>query len=278
MALVSTAASLMLAQSDILPQRQVVDESPSVLCGMRWADERKVRVFIVESLQRTGMFLRLPQTTIATAQVICQRFLVTTSLTEVEFLPLVSACLSIACKLTEALRALRQIVSAVNQHYKIMEGFRRPVEPLDLSSGLYQELKEKTVTLERVVLTKLGYQAYRLTMHPHNYILSYIEVLKADAVVAQLAWNYINDSYRTIAPLCYLPHVIAVAAIYLAARKANSALTKISKPWWKIFQVEWEDLQRVTELTLELYDNPVISYEDYKDLVNPQRRRRGRDN
>mmetsp|Transcript_26813 Transcript_26813/g.48324 ORF Transcript_26813/g.48324 Transcript_26813/m.48324 type:complete len:267 (+) Transcript_26813:82-882(+) len=264
----------MIAAPDILLRRQVIDDSPSALHGIRWNDERKVRVFIVESLQRTGMFLRLPQTTIATAQAICQRFLVTTSLTEVEFLPLVSACHAIACKLTETLRALRQIVSAANQHYKIMEGFRRPVEPLDLSSSSYQELKEKTVNLERIVLTKLGYQTYKLTVHPHNYILSYVEVLKADASVAQLAWNYINDSYRTIAPLCYLPHVIAVAAIYLAVRKANSPLTKVSKPWWKIFQVEWEDLQQVTELILELYDDAVLSYEEYKQLVTPLRRRR----
>jgi transcription initiation factor TFIIIB Brf1 subunit/transcription initiation factor TFIIB len=267
----------MISSSDLLAHSQVVDSSPSGLSGLKWTDERKVRVFIVESIQRTGMFLRLPQTTIATAQAVCQRFLVTVSLTDTEFLPLVAACLAIACKLTEALRALRQIVSAVNQLYKIMEGFRRPVEPLDLSSPSYQELKEKTVTLERVVLTQLGYQVYKLTVHPHNYILSYVEVLKADAAVAQLAWNYLNDSYRTIAPLCYLPHVIAVAAIYLAVLKANSPLTRCGKPWWKIFQVEWTALQQVTELILELYDEPILSYEDYKLIVTPQRRRRNRD-
>jgi len=255
--------------TDYIPAAERPSLSPSYHSRkLKWTDECLIRNFLAGSLQLLGMFLRLHQTTIATAQHIMQRFYFRASLFELPYRDVLLGAICLASKLDEAGRSVREVVSCGYQLFHIFEGFRRPVDVLDLGSERYTALREAAIVAERRILTELGYQVYRLTSHPYTYLLTYVEMLGGDRAVAQVAWNYVNDSYR--APLCvsFPPHLLAVAAIFLASCKLQSALFHVSTPWWEIFQVSKADLDTVCGEILLLYDVQRVYEEDVIELMH----------
>jgi hypothetical protein len=74
--------------------------------------------------------------------------------------------------------------------------------------------------------------------------------------VPQKAWNYLNDSYKTIVHLLYQPFVIACAVIHLAARTCAVPLPS-SPPWYEVFDCNLPDMELIGNMILHLYDIPV---------------------
>lgn len=257
-----------MEQEDYIAAEDRMHRSPSYHSRrLKWTDECLIRNFLSESLQLLGMYLRLHQTTIATAQHILQRFYFRVSLFEVPYRDVLLGAICLAGKLDEAGRSVREVVSCGYQLFRIYEGFRRPVDVLDLGTEKYQSLREATLAAEKRILTELGYQVYRLTSHPYTYLLTYVEMLGGDRVLAQVAWNYVNDSYRSTLCVCFPPHFLAVAAIYLASRKLKSELFTVSSPWWEIFQVSKQQLDLVCGEILLLYDYQKTYEEDVIELL-----------
>ncbi len=255
--------------NDYIPAAERSRLSPSYQSRkLKWTDECLIRNFLAGSLQLLGMFLRLHQTTIATAQHIMQRFYFRVSLFEVPYRDVLLGAICLAGKLDEAGRSVREVVSCGYQLFHIFEGFRRPVDVLDLGSERYTGLREAALAAERRILTELGYQVYRLTSHPYTYLLTYVEMLGGDRALAQVAWNYVNDSYRTSLCVSFPPHLLAVSAIFLASRKLKSALFHVPTPWWEIFQVSKPDLDLICGEILILYDIQRVYEEDVIELMH----------
>jgi len=176
-----------------------------------------------------------------------------------------SACLFLATKIEETSRKLRDIVSVVDYALKLKSKVK-PADVLDLSSQIYLNIRQDVVDAERLILKELGFQVYRLDMsHPHKYILNYIRMLKGNKYLAQKAWNYINDSYRS--PLCvfYRPNVVATAAIYLAARSLDFPLPELE--WWLVFDAPWIEIEEICAEILSLYEQPKIDLSFIVDTV-----------
>lgn len=78
--------------------------------------------------------------------------------------------------------------------------------------------------------------------HAHKFVFYYIRVLLAKGFneqypeLAQKAWNYANDLYRSTLCLKYRPNVLACASIFLASRDLKIPLPEPS--WWELFDVE----------------------------------------
>ena len=87
---------------------------------------------------------------------------------------------------------------------------------------------------ELIILNELGYVLY--THHPHRFLLSYLQLVKGDAKLAQLAWNSINDAMRTCACVLFRPEALAAAAIWLGARQLAVPLPD-SPPWNEVVDV-----------------------------------------
>lgn len=263
----------MLNEEDLL--KDIWRNSPTYAhLNIRKHDEQRIRVYLSETLQKAGVFLKLPQPAIATAQHICHRFYFRESIGARDYKLVLPACVLISIKLHEVPRVLREILSVFDQIWLIYEGYKRPVLPLDLNTQSYQDLKSDTIHIEQVILRELGYHLFKLTHLPHSYILNYVEMLGGDRNLAQTAWNYINDSFRTALCVSHLPHVIATSAIYLAARKLKLELGNLDLPWWEIFQTSWEELNEVCKEMESLYDNPVLCYEEVRDILNHHRNNR----
>ena len=82
---------------------------------------------------------------------------------------------------------------------------------------------------ERHVLKELGFRLH--VEHPHKLLFNYLHVLRAPELT-QTAFNFLNDCLRLALVVCYPPHVLASAAILLAARREGVALPE---PWWELF-------------------------------------------
>ncbi|KAJ1510478.1 hypothetical protein HMI54_001581, partial [Coelomomyces lativittatus] len=101
-----------------LVQEDVIKLSPSMKGGIAPTLEMHLRILATEILQKAGRSLRLPQPTIATSQVLIQRFYFEGSMTAFSLRDIILGSLFLACKLSESPRRTRDIINAV--HYMIL--------------------------------------------------------------------------------------------------------------------------------------------------------------
>lgn len=91
-------------------------------------------------------------------------------------------------------------------------------------------------------------------------------ILKGNRNLAQVAWNFVNDSLRTTICLQFKPQLIASAAIYLASKFLKYQLPEGKKPWWEVFDARITDLEgflffclistEISNQILDLYEIP----------------------
>ncbi|CDW77457.1 cyclin l1 [Stylonychia lemnae] len=228
--------------------------TPSELDGLSLQDERRFRIYGCELIQDAGILLKLPQVTMATAQAILHRFYYRKSFIKCEIQTVATASLFLAAKIEENARKLKDVVSIFDYVYKMRKLKTRPVPLLDINSFQYTDLKKEIVDAERFILKELGFSTDKIsTLNVHKYIYFYLKVLNGSKQLAQKAWNYVNDCYRTIVVVCFPPNVVASSAIYLAAKMMNYPLPQ-NLEWWKIFGVKFEDIEYVVASILELYE------------------------
>lgn len=90
---------------------------------------------------------------------------------------------------------------------------------------------------------------------PSPLELTRAQVITGNRNLAQVAWNFVNDSLRTTLCLQFRPQLIASAAIYLASKFLKIQLTRTGeKPWWEVFDAKIEDLEEISNQILDLYD------------------------
>jgi len=164
--------------------------------------------------------LRLPQIAVATAQAILHRFYFRKSFIRCEMVTVATAALFIAAKVEESPRKIKDVLTVTDYVMKLKKGER---DVLDISSFHYTDTKQEIFEAERYILKEIGFATEALSeSNVHQYLYFYLrDVLKGSKQLAQKAWNYVNDAYRTTVIVCFPPNVVACAAIYLAGRVIN---------------------------------------------------------
>jgi len=197
-------------------------------------------------LQDAGMQLRLPQLTIATAVVFFHRFFVRHKLRDFERMIIAATCLFLAAKVEETPKKLKDVIEIM---YTIK--YKKEIKP---DSMEFQQLKDQILTNELIVLQTI---AFDLTVeHPYKFLLTYVKGIKGNRQLAQVAWNFVNDSLRTTLCLQFKPQLIASAAIYLASKFLKYDLPEgKNKPWWEVLDAKIEDLDEISNQILDLYDS-----------------------
>jgi hypothetical protein len=159
-------------------------------------------------------------------------------------------CLLIASKSAETLRKARDVINSV---YHVLN----PNEILKLDDRYY-DLRYHLLENEQYFLRVLGFD-FEVEL-PYNYLLNYLKSLKATPLMAQVAWNIVNDSFCTTLCVEYPPYVIAVAAIFLALKLLNSDDSPeknhpqgSKKKWWEAFGVTYEQLNDCGARIVQLY-------------------------
>ncbi|KAI5780292.1 cyclin-like protein [Peziza echinospora] len=249
--------------------------SPSQSDGIPQDLEASLRLAGCSLIQSAGILLRLPQTTIATAIVLFQRFYLLSSMREHPIRPAVSAVLFLSAKLTEQIRKPRDIINVLA--YIISVPTPCPISPPAPASSegadtttpaaatvidpelyyvpesTYFAQRTLLLNLETQILKSISFQTH--VSLPYTLAINYLQALDALAAnpeIVKLTFGYLTDalSSPSLLYLTHQPNALATAAIYLAARECGAKMPDTSVVpggggeggWWEVFDVEREEL------------------------------------
>jgi hypothetical protein len=262
----------------ILPE-EVLSNTPSRKDGIDFTEELMHRVFGCELIQEAGILMKLPQVVMATGQNIFHRFFYRKSFKRYDAFTVAMGCILLACKIEEKPKYLRDVVFVFHHMYQRRKNLK--LKPLELGGERYTSWKNELITIERFLLKELGFSFYSVLDHPHKYILYYIKMLNGTKELAQVAWNYLNDSLRLDLCLRYPAQEIACAAVFMASRKcdfplpdsdehesvhenglSDSSLSagnpRKSVCWWMLMTNDKKRILTICEAILELYRIPKV--------------------
>ncbi|XP_049277678.1 cyclin-L2 [Anopheles funestus] len=246
----------------LLPEVKL-DQTPSQNDGLDRETETDLRILGCELIQTAGILLKLPQVAMATGQVLFQRFFYSKSFVRHSMEATAMSCICLASKIEEAPRRIRDVIN-VFHHIKQVRS-QKPMIPMILDQH-YINLKSQVIKAERRVLKELGFCVH--VKHPHKLIVMYLKYLELEKHqnMMQMAWNFMNDSFRTDVFVRYQPETIACACIYLTARKHNIPLPN-SPPWFVIFRVSEDDMLDVCYRIMALYKRGKPNAEQLEEAV-----------
>jgi len=89
----------------------------------------------------SGILLKLPEVTMATAQAILHRFYFRKSFLRCDMVTVVTASLFIAAKVEENPRKVKDVISIVDYVLKIKKQFKKPIPVLDINSFYFTDTK-----------------------------------------------------------------------------------------------------------------------------------------
>jgi len=229
--------------------------------------ENECRLTTCAFLQESGQKLRLPQLSIATAIVFYHRFYARESYENYERFQVATTCLFLASKVEETPRKLRDVIV---ESYKVQHNTVQPPE----NDQEFFRLKEQVLICERELLRVLGFDL--AVEHAYRPLLAYVKSISGPRDLAQIAWNFINDSLRTTICLQYAPRCVAAAAAVMASEYLESKQRPFPLPphpkgtdgkWHHAFQVRESTVRTIVDQIKRMYDDnkgqgPMLSSND----------------
>ncbi|KAL7753842.1 hypothetical protein RI367_000774 [Sorochytrium milnesiophthora] len=240
-----------LSLQNALASAEMLESPPSRADGVVSSLEHDLRVVGCELIQSSAVLLKLPQMVPATAQTLLQRFYFLCSMKRFGVRDIVLGSLFLASKLEESPRRPRDIINVV--HYVLQSYRRRPTtDVLDPYGTEFSELQDAMFKAEMHILKRLAFNVQ--VQQPYVLMINYVKALELSdhADFAQRAWNYLNDSLRTIVHVVYQPPTIACAAILLASRGLSAPLPATSL-WCSVFDASSTDVLNAAGHILSLY-------------------------
>jgi cyclin T len=121
-------------------------------------------------------------------------------------------------------------------------------KPINTSSQTYKDTRENILKMERLLLPTLQFDL-KIEL-PYRYLLSYLKKMPNSNDLAQTAWNFVNDNFRTTICLQFPPEKVAAAAFFLAAR-----YKKVTLPanWLELLGTDQATVDKIGNLILDLY-------------------------
>jgi hypothetical protein len=108
----------------------------------------------------------------------------------------------LASKSEERLLTLKEVIYTYHSLYFETRRIFPKID-LEIGSELYLQWKNALISIERVILSCLGFLLYEGIDHPHQYLLYIIKLIHGTQELAQVAWNYCNDSMKLNLELRY---------------------------------------------------------------------------
>jgi cyclin T len=236
----------MTTQNNWLFTNEELESLPSIKDGFTKQQELEYRRITCAFIQECGIALKIPQLAIATASVFFHRFYVLHSFKAQDRLLVATTCVFLAGKVEETPKKLQDVLITSD---KLIRKQDAQVKPLVPDSPEYNDFKERVLQMERILLQTLGFDLK--VEHPYKPLLHFVKDIKGQKDLAQVAWNFANDSLRTTLCLQYQPKHIAAAAVCLACK-----FIKFTMPdkWWETFGTSVSDVENISNQILDLYE------------------------
>jgi len=137
-------------------------------------------------------------------------------LKDFDFCDVTMACLYVSTKLHDTLKKPRDILMASYCiRFPELAAKSKTGTDVDIDPGTLETDRHRLISIERLILETICFN-FRVKL-PFAYVIKLCRELHASKELAKLAWRLSIDSNRTLVPLQYPPHTIALGCIYLAA-------------------------------------------------------------
>ncbi|KAE8542624.1 hypothetical protein D1P53_001405 [Cryptococcus gattii VGV] len=253
--------------------------TPSAADGVPSDVENDLRIAGCMLIQEAGVMLKLPQSTMGTAQVLLHRFYYVSSMCSFGINDISISALFLASKLCESPVRLRDLIntylyllariqhlldlpadqsfhSGLSSHSdgreedKVWEGFKFNVP--GFHDEIFWDWKDVITASEMQILKRLGFNMQ--VDLPYNHMINYLKILDLvfDDDVTQMCWSILNDMLLTPLYAIHPPHTIACISILLTTR-----LLRIPLPpkWYLLFDVSYDEIWSGCGVIMRLWND-----------------------
>ncbi|KDQ11147.1 hypothetical protein BOTBODRAFT_163206 [Botryobasidium botryosum FD-172 SS1] len=181
------------------------------------SQETRARQQACAFIEAVANKIGFPRATIATAQTLYYRFHLVFPLKDFSYHDVSMACLYVSTKMHDTLKKPRDIlmVSYAVRFPELAAKTKTVGGEVEMDPTAVENDRRKLIGIERLVLETICFN-FRVRL-PFSYVIKIGRAIGATKDLVKLAWRLAIDSHRTVAPLEFPPHTIALASIYLAA-------------------------------------------------------------
>eukprot|EP00457_Paulinella_chromatophora_P011189 gb/GEZN01011317.1/.p1 GENE.gb/GEZN01011317.1/~~gb/GEZN01011317.1/.p1 ORF type:complete len:310 (+),score=60.05 gb/GEZN01011317.1/:160-1089(+) len=197
-----------------------------------------LRTYFIEYIHKLGQQLQLRQKVLATAVVFFKRLYLKASFCEFDPRLVAPTVLFIAAKAEETLKLASVFIKALES---------TNANKLENTENVWPYSLDDLLEMEFYALEFL--RCDLVVFHPYRPLTKYLSDAKMLGQEFRMAWQIVNDSYRTDLCLIFPPYLIAVAAVYMAC----SFLGKSTKAWLEMVNVKPEVVAEICKEMLDLY-------------------------
>ncbi|OCK86258.1 cyclin-like protein [Lepidopterella palustris CBS 459.81] len=234
-----------------------LQQTPSIMDGMAPEEEKTLRRKGANFILQVGMMLKLPQTTLSTAAVFFNRFLMRRSLVAKNgYKPLhhyqvAATSLFLATKVEENCRKMKELVVAC-----VRVALKDPNKLVDDQTKDFWRWRDTILYNEDVLLETI---CFDLSVEaPYKSMYDMLKYLGAEhnKRLRDASWAFLSDSCLTQLCLLFTSRTIAAASLYTGAKMCDVAFPdEDGKPWWEIQHVRLKDIRRACNLMADIYEN-----------------------
>ncbi|KAF8073747.1 cyclin-like protein [Lyophyllum atratum] len=235
--------------------------------------EEKTRQSACGFLEALGARIGFPRRTTATAQNLYHRFHLFFPRKDFNYHDVSLAALYVSTKMHDTLKKPRELlaVSYAVRFPELAAKSKHPGGEVDLDSmdpQVVERDRQRLLAIERLILETICFNF--TSRMPFPYVIKIGRALAATKKLTQLAWRLAVDCYRTLLPVQYPPHTIALGSIYVAAllssfeqplspgkgeyRSSQDLASYLGKhgDWERRFQSQVEDLEVIAHSVIDL--------------------------
>ncbi|KAF7314439.1 Cyclin N-terminal domain-containing protein [Mycena kentingensis (nom. inval.)] len=235
-------------------------------------EERK-RQQACSFIETVGARIGFPRRTIATAQTLYHRFHLFFPRKDFPYIDVSLAALYVSTKMHDTLKKPRELLAVSYAIQYPDQSGKHPAGIFDLDQmkpHVVEADRQRLLSIERLLLETICFNF--TSRMPFPYVIKLGKKLNASKKLTKLAWRLTIDCHRTLVPLQFPPHIVALAGIYTAA-----LLTSFEQPhpgegedkcaheiaemlgqkgsWEDEYQAEANDLEGIAHTLLDLLNH-----------------------
>ncbi|KAF7985578.1 hypothetical protein HWV62_3859 [Athelia sp. TMB] len=232
--------------------------------------EERTRQQACGFLEAIGAKIGFPRKTIATAQDLYHRFHLFFPRKDFNYHDVTLAALYVSTKMHDTLKKPRDllIVSYTVRFPELAAKSKSMGSEIDMDPVTVEQDRQRLLAVERLVVETICFNFTSRMSFP--YVIKLGRVLKATKKLTKLAWRLASDSHRTLVPLQYPPHVVALGGLYVAALLSSfeqpmtaelpgynsshqiSAILSKRGDWEDKFHARVEDLEAIAHAVIDI--------------------------
>ncbi|PFH54113.1 hypothetical protein AMATHDRAFT_136094 [Amanita thiersii Skay4041] len=237
------------------------------------SQEEKLRQNACGFLEAMGSRVGFPRRSISTAQILYHRFHLFFPRKDFNYFDVSLAALFVSTKMHDTLKKPRELlaVSYAIRFPELVAKSKHPGGEIDLDTmdpQVVEHDRQRLLAIERLILETICFNF--TSRMPYPYVIKISRGLKATKKLTKFAWRLAIDSHRTLLPVQYPPHTMALGSIYVAALLSSfeqppeefsedcytaQQITEILGKrgnWERKYQSQVEDLEDIAHIILDL--------------------------